>query len=64
MNPHNAIWAEQKDSISPICPHCDEEIHTIYYRVTTGFFGKRYLYFCSSCSVVLGMSQRKGFWMG
>jgi len=27
-------------------------------------FGKRYIYFCPTCSKVLGVSHRKGFWMG
>ena len=29
-----------------------------------GRIGKRYVYFCSSCRSVLGISHRKGFWMG
>jgi hypothetical protein len=27
-------------------------------------FGKRYIYSCPSCNNVLGVSHRKGFWMG
>ena len=27
-------------------------------------FGKRYIYFCPECRKVLGVSHRKGFWMG
>jgi hypothetical protein len=26
--------------------------------------GKRFLYFCGGCRKVLGISHRKGFWMG
>jgi hypothetical protein len=30
----------------------------------SGVFGKRYVYFCPKCRKVLGVSHRKGFWMG
>jgi hypothetical protein len=26
--------------------------------------GKRFVYFCGTCRKVLGISHRKGFWMG
>jgi hypothetical protein len=33
-------------------------------RFLRGFLGRRYLYFCPHCRKVLGVSHRKGFWMG
>ena len=48
----------------PICPFCESEIRTISMQQIPTFLGKRYLYFCSQCRKVLGVSHRKGFWMG
>ena len=36
----------------------------IYFREISGFLGKRYVYFCALCKKVLGVSHRKGFFMG
>jgi hypothetical protein len=55
---------EQKESVDPICPHCGQGLKTIWYKELHGTFGKRYVYFCSSCRKILGVSHRKGFWMG
>ena len=49
----------------PKCPHCDKDIGTVLYReLYGGFWGKRYIYFCQSCRATLGISHRKGFFMG
>jgi hypothetical protein len=48
----------------PVCPHCEQPIHKVLCRALTGMFGKRYIYFCALCKKVLGISHRKGFWMG
>ncbi len=49
----------------PKCPHCDKDIDTVLYReLYGGFWGKRYIYFCQSCRATLGISHRKGFFMG
>jgi hypothetical protein len=58
------IAAERKDNITPLCPHCEKPQKTIHYQEAGGRFGKRYVYFCASCKKVLGVSHRKGFWMG
>jgi hypothetical protein len=55
---------EQRDDVDPICPHCQESIRTIAFRQLRGVFGRRYVYFCDRCRAVLGVSHRKGFWMG
>jgi len=49
---------------SPVCPHCGKEIEEIAARQVESILGVRYIYFCTECRKVMGMSQRKGFWMG
>ena len=58
------INLEQNDDIDPICPHCETPVTTVWFRELKGIFGRRYLYFCSACRKVLGVSHRKGFLMG
>ena len=58
------IATERKDNITPLCPHCETPQKAIHYQAASGRFGKRYVYFCASCKKVLGVSHRKGFWMG
>ena len=58
------IRSEERDDVTPLCPHCTESVRTIGYRRVSGFLGRRYVYFCTACRKVLGVSHRKGFWMG
>ena len=58
------IQATEKNDVTPVCPHCTEPVSEIWYRDVKGFLGRRYVYFCSRCRKVLGVSHRKGFWMG
>ena len=58
------IRSEQRDDITPWCPHCSESLHTIQYRSLSGLLGRRYVYFCAVCRKVLGISHRPGFWLG
>lgn len=58
------IQVTQKEDTTPICPHCEKPIQEIWFRELSGFLGKRYVYFCAHCRKVLGVSHRKGFWMG
>ena len=48
----------------PICPHCTQEIDEIKGQKMQSSLGVRYVYYCGSCRKVLGVSHRKGFWMG
>lgn len=49
----------------PKCPHCKKDVDTVSYReLSGGYWGKRYIYFCPSCLNTLGVSHRKGFFMG
>ena len=65
-----ALIVQEKLKLSPLCPHCRAEITTVDATplrpagAAAFGFGKRYLYACPSCRVVLGVSHRKGFWMG
>ncbi|KAA3618950.1 MAG: hypothetical protein DWQ05_06175 [Calditrichaeota bacterium] len=58
------IPSEETTTVTPMCPHCKTEINKILYRQMVSFLGKRYVYFCSKCRATLGISHRKGFWMG
>ncbi|MCL7990047.1 MAG: hypothetical protein M8840_02820 [marine benthic group bacterium] len=58
------IECTRRDDARPICPHCSTELRSVLYQQLEGKMGKRFLYFCGSCRKVLGISHRKGFWMG
>lgn len=55
---------EEKNDVKPVCPHCSKELTTLWYQELESVLGKRYVYFCPECRKVLGVSHRKGFWMG
>jgi hypothetical protein len=54
---------EKKDA-EPICPHCQQTVQEVWFRELRGILGRRYIYFCASCRKVLGVSHRKGLFMG
>lgn len=54
---------ERKDA-SPICPHCSAPVKQVFFQQLRSRLGRRYLYFCPTCRKVLGVSHRKGLWMG
>ena len=58
------IKLKQKNDVEPICPHCQAPIKEVWLRELAGFLGRRYLYFCPACKKVLGISHRKGLFMG
>ncbi len=58
------ITAIENNERDPVCPHCENTVREVYFRALKAKFGRRYLYFCASCQKVLGISHRKGFWMG
>ena len=41
-----------------------ESLAELRFREVKSIFGRRYVYFCSRCRKILGVSHRKGFWMG
>lgn len=58
------VHLEMKEDVQPICPHCSTELRTLWMQILRGIMGKRYIYLCPKCRKVLGVSHRKGFWMG
>lgn len=58
------IEVKEQYEKNPLCPFCSAQVDTLYVREVRSFLGKRYLYFCTNCLKVLGLSHRKGFWMG
>jgi hypothetical protein len=58
------IELRQKDDAVPLCPHCSESLDELWFRELKSSLGRRYVYFCSKCRKILGVSHRKGFWMG
>jgi hypothetical protein len=58
------IELKEKDDVVPLCPHCGETVDEVWFRQLRGMLGKRYVYFCAKCRKVLGVSHRKGFFMG
>jgi len=55
---------ERKEDVQPVCPHCEAELPKVWMRELESVLGRRYIYFCPNCRKVLGISHRKGFWMG
>jgi hypothetical protein len=55
---------QERQDLAPVCPHCNLRLDTLYLREVESTFGRRYIYFCPACNKVLGVSHRKGFWMG
>jgi hypothetical protein len=53
-----------KDDVAPVCPHCSATIDELWFRQLRATFGRRYVYFCPKCRKIVGISHRKGFWMG
>lgn len=58
------IELKSASEIDPLCPHCSNHLKTVLFRELSGILGRRFIYFCSHCHKVLGVSHRKGFWMG
>ena len=58
------IQIREASSEMPLCPHCEKALHTVNSKRVKARLGVRFIYFCDGCKKVLGMSHRKGFWMG
>lgn len=55
---------ELPDGYAPVCPHCEHAIGGLVRQTLNEGFGKAYVWMCGHCHKVLGVSHRKGFWMG
>lgn len=62
--PETRIEVRDPGDLYPLCPHCDTEVRQVYQRQVKTQFGKSYIFYCSNCRKVLGVTHRKGFWMG
>jgi|TARA_B110001454_G_C12480246_1_gene334066 hypothetical protein len=51
-------------SEKPVCPFCEQVQQNINFQALKAFLGKRYLYSCTHCRKVLGISHRNGIFMG
>jgi hypothetical protein len=58
------IDLKEKNDVMPLCPHCNQTILELWFKELKSLFGKRYVYFCQHCKKILGVSHRKGFFMG
>jgi len=58
------LESKEANHVVPVCPHCSERLHEIWFRAVRSLLGRRYVYLCPACHKVLGVSHRKGFWMG
>ena len=58
------IKTVERDDVTPICPHCSQEVDELWLRKLKSKLGVRYVYFCARCRKIVGVSHRKGFWMG
>ena len=61
---NETIEIREASSKVPLCPHCEREIRVLHARKIKSSLGVRFIYFCDHCRKVLGVSHRKGFWMG
>jgi len=50
-----------KETVHTWCPHCKEEIDTVWVCKLESSSVLRYAYFCSNCQKNLGIFSRKGF---
>ena len=58
------IELKENDDATPLCPHCSKPLDELWFQELKGYLGRRYVYFCTKCRKILGVSHRKGFWMG
>lgn len=61
---NHTLRAEERPDLDPVCPHCEAKLDSIYTKGIESWLGKRFVYFCPRCRKVLGITHRKGFWMG
>ena len=52
------------DETYPRCPHCESRIDGLMSRQIIADMGKAYAWACPQCQAVLGVTHRKGFFMG
>ena len=58
------VRLKKNEDVVPVCPHCKAQLTTVYFQELAGLLGRRYIYFCPDCASCLGISHRKGLFMG
>ena len=58
------ITVTETENVKPVCPHCEKEVRDVMATRLETVLGVRFIYFCGLCKKVLGVTHRKGFWMG
>ncbi len=58
------VEIRETKSARALCPHCEKQLGSIDAIKTRSTFGVRFVYVCGLCRKVLGVSHRKGFFMG
>lgn len=59
-----AMPIHEREDLRPRCPHCQTDLAELVARPLRSRWGRRFVYACPNCRSVLGVSHRKGFWMG
>jgi len=54
--------ASKEAHYDPICPHCEEEIREIQWRMLEAV-NAEYLFLCPHCRKVIGVGVRKAAWI-
>jgi hypothetical protein len=54
--PDKPFTVVKRDDLTPVCPHCEEELAEIYCKADGVAFvvGRNVVFFCPHCSKVLG----------
>lgn len=52
------------DGQQPVCPKCDEPTEGLMSVRIQSDMGKANVWCCPRCHAILGVTHRKGFWMG
>lgn len=55
---------EAPDDFAAICPHCEVELKGLVQQRMNAVYGTAFAWACPSCRRVIGVSHRKGFFMG
>ena len=58
------IQIQFSKDLSPACPHCEREFDSLWARRMAHNLGKAYVHACPRCLRVVGVTHRKGFFMG
>ncbi len=58
------IRVEEHDNVRPVCPHCNQPLDRLTRTPIQVTLGKAFAWSCPYCRKVLGVTHRKGFWMG